>query len=636
MDWNTEIEKSEDVHTIRKNSDDSLLSNMHSANWEDFRKAEPYNRNVDATDYDKFTYSVWNNNFENELKGIYSNDQSFSSWLENLTERKTSQHSQKTKRSEPPLEPYPICDSRSTYKVSVLDGQQIGLLSQLPSCKKKHSSQCSDLRHRGVCLGVPGCEWCHLSILGTPENLWQEFSETPQQSSSHRRSVSERSQLNYEYLKNTSLGDNNTGTANEMYAYIHLPRPGCVEHHRCPGGVLGEEPSGELSGGHSSPGLSQDVEQGGEGRRAALPIAPVISIVVGGCVVIAVASVYCYNSQRDSQPALYASVRQQMDDRPPGDISRRHVDQLNEVAIVSPYRVNPHYRRPNNKRESSDPGYSTMTDPLQQSSSSTISCRTNRDGRNKNLLSVRPTSVRRQGRKDSAKGSRSNRRDRQISSEIQVVGVNDEDTVEGSSDIQEEDEETSDEEYDEENRSSSSTSRVFRDVAHSSLLSGNHAAPTLNWSVDELRDRPYEAPPTLDWSGNELRDRPYEAPPTLDWSANELRRQCFEDLDGNCTHCGGPMSIALQSYPGQYYCHNCGFSDDDNLDGYGSETSPEDSNYKLASVLGDAKNSSEVNRCLESNTLVGQTSFNGKDPNSPKKVGPNIVVVPVTVHMVDS
>nr|XP_045607175.1 VWFA and cache domain-containing protein 1-like [Procambarus clarkii] len=191
----------------------------------------------------------------------------------------------------------------------------IGLLAHLDSCL---SVSCTAHITHKSCLGVVGCIWCSVT--------------------SDRQS--------------------------------RMTHPHCMEVHQCYGGVLGGPspyPHGLATLPHS------DNTHGSSGN----PIGPVAGGVMAVFLVVALA-VYCYRQHvGGSNRTLYTPANFQT--RPPqhplyqsqpthqldnvdedllGDVSGVG---LGAAATVSPYRMNPGYRRPPGVADSSDQGYSTMT-----------------------------------------------------------------------------------------------------------------------------------------------------------------------------------------------------------------------------------------------------------------------------------
>uniref|UniRef100_A0A0N7ZCW3 VWFA domain-containing protein n=1 Tax=Scylla olivacea TaxID=85551 RepID=A0A0N7ZCW3_SCYOL len=187
----------------------------------------------------------------------------------------------------------------------------IGLLAHLDSCV---AVSCSLHATPTACLGVIGCVWCYLNGDGS------------------------------------SL----------------LSHPHCTEAHHCYGGIIGGPspyPHGLATLPHS------DNTHGDSGN----PIGPVAGGVMAVFLVIAVA-VYCYRQHvGSSSNSLYTPASLQprpsiYQSQPAHDIDAGDDDLLDvcgvgvgAAAAVSPYRMNPGYRRPPGVADSSDQGYSTMT-----------------------------------------------------------------------------------------------------------------------------------------------------------------------------------------------------------------------------------------------------------------------------------
>ncbi|KAG0727111.1 VWFA and cache domain-containing protein 1 [Chionoecetes opilio] len=183
----------------------------------------------------------------------------------------------------------------------------IGLLAHLDACV---TEKCSLHVTPTSCLGVMGCVWCYLNADGS------------------------------------SLG-----------------LPHCREVHHCYGGILGGPspyPHGLATLPHS------DNNHGDSGN----PIGPVAGGVMAVFLVVALA-VYCYKQHVSTSHSLYTPTSLQprpsiYQSQPAHDIDGGDDDLLDvcgvgAAAAVSPYRMNPGYRRPPGVADSSDQGYSTMT-----------------------------------------------------------------------------------------------------------------------------------------------------------------------------------------------------------------------------------------------------------------------------------
>ncbi|KAG7161734.1 VWFA and cache domain-containing protein 1-like 1 [Homarus americanus] len=191
----------------------------------------------------------------------------------------------------------------------------IGLLAHLDTCV---TVSCAAYMTHKSCLGVVGCVWCSMT--------------------SDRQS--------------------------------RMAHPHCTEAHQCYGGVLGGPspyPHGLATLPHS------DTTHGGSGN----PIGPVAGGIMAVFLVVALA-VYCYRqhvggsnrslytpanfqSQTHQHPLYQSQPTHQLDNGDEdllGDVSGVG---LGAAATVSPYRMNPGYRRPPGVADSSDQGYSTMT-----------------------------------------------------------------------------------------------------------------------------------------------------------------------------------------------------------------------------------------------------------------------------------
>ncbi|XP_077284918.1 VWFA and cache domain-containing protein 1 [Arctopsyche grandis] len=185
----------------------------------------------------------------------------------------------------------------------------------LANLKPCFDFQCDSYRAESSCLGVLGCEWCHLDADG----------ESP------------------------------------------LGSPFCSAQSACFGGILGAvTPYGEGSMGHV---IQDDL------LATYSAVGPIAGCIVAVCLILAIA-VYCYKQNLSSSvadPYLGATPETWPD---PGvqmshlaseddihDERSGHQDKLiaNDIVVpISPYRVVTGYRRPNTTGES-DHGYSTMT-----------------------------------------------------------------------------------------------------------------------------------------------------------------------------------------------------------------------------------------------------------------------------------
>ncbi|XP_042881004.1 VWFA and cache domain-containing protein 1-like isoform X1 [Penaeus japonicus] len=147
-----------------------------------------------------------------------------------------------------------------------------------------------------------------------------------------------------------------------------LNHPHCMEEHQCYGGVLGGPspyPHGLATLPHS------DNTHGGSGS----PIGPVAGGIMAVFLVVALA-VYCYRQHvGGTGRSLYTPANFQSRPHPIYQPEHNHeIDNVEEdlvgdvtgvslgaAATISPYRMNPGYRRPPGQADSSDHGYSTMT-----------------------------------------------------------------------------------------------------------------------------------------------------------------------------------------------------------------------------------------------------------------------------------
>lgn len=175
--------------------------------------------------------------------------------------------------------------------------------------------QCDSYRAESSCIGVLGCEWCHLDMDGE----------------------------------------------------IPLSSPFCSAQSSCFGGVLGAvTPYGEGSLGHV---IQDDL------LASYSAVGPIAGCIVAVCLILAIA-VYCYKQNSTSSVAdPYLGVTPETWPDPGVQMSHLaseddihdersgHQDKLlaNDLVVpISPYRVVTGYRRPNTTGES-DHGYSTMT-----------------------------------------------------------------------------------------------------------------------------------------------------------------------------------------------------------------------------------------------------------------------------------
>lgn len=175
--------------------------------------------------------------------------------------------------------------------------------------------QCDSYRAESSCIGVLGCEWCHLDMDGE----------------------------------------------------IPLASPFCSAQSSCFGGVLGAvTPYGEGSLGHV---IQDDL------LASYSAVGPIAGCIVAVCLILAIA-VYCYKQNSTSSVAdPYLGVTPETWPDPGVQMSHLaseddihdersgHQDKLlvNDLVVpISPYRVVTGYRRPNTTGES-DHGYSTMT-----------------------------------------------------------------------------------------------------------------------------------------------------------------------------------------------------------------------------------------------------------------------------------
>ncbi|XP_018018614.2 VWFA and cache domain-containing protein CG16868 [Hyalella azteca] len=410
--------------------------------------------------------------------------------------------------------------------------QHVGLLGELQSCQ---TGTCGDHTTRHTCLGRPGCEWCSLtSPTNASENVW-----------------------------------------------VSLEEPSCVPHPECPGGVKGgvsPYPRGLVP----QPRHRESYRTGG-GRS--LPLAPVLGVMVGLVMVAGVGAAYCFHQHQGVMGAVTLTSRPGAPEgyTPAGLLSAGHVTTALEeelildcqlgAAAMSPYRMNPAYRRPPAPGgDPSDPGYSTMTphDDVPQRSSSSSSC-----------LAIGVQSPSKNG-KPSRDGrallAKKRRPSRGLSSQPE-------------------------EDCDE---NSSSPSGVFKGLASSSLLSGDHEPPTLDWSPEQLL-------------------------------------QYFDDFDtGQCRHCNAPVSDGVCCNCEQTPCEECRSRpacqechDSASCSRCRDQSSCPCKSKKRRRSRRRAGGGS-VSDGIESDVASDGGCFANAVLTSPQKIGPNQVIVAVTVHMVDS
>lgn len=120
----------------------------------------------------------------------------------------------------------PLCYPEPPQPSSSQHHHQIGLLNELSSCRPV---SCASFSHRTNCLGVPGCEWCQLTVRKTT-------SELDSDSGAHavrRRRSEENGSLPIEMSDDILQ----LGKYDHLWALLSDPR--CLPHHECPGGVMG-------------------------------------------------------------------------------------------------------------------------------------------------------------------------------------------------------------------------------------------------------------------------------------------------------------------------------------------------------------------------------------------------------------
>ena len=190
-----------------------------------------------------------------------------------------------------------------------------------------------------------------------------------------------------------------------------------------------------------------------------------------------------------------------------------------------------------------------------------------------------------------------------------------------------------DEDYNDEDRESSSTSGIFKGLASSSLLSGNHEPPHLDWSPEEVQ---------VYFGDLDERSSAVGRPP-CQRCKGECECELKEQLVWQCQECGACNSTPTGETNEPRKCDSCGTTairSCGRCRRSGSTNCFCDKYERGGKRDGDAGSQSD---CIESDIAIAgeETNFPSSSYrpivlSSPKRIGPNKVIVPVTVHMVDS
>lgn len=293
--------------------------------------------------------------------------------------------------------------------------------------------------------------------------------------------------------------------------------------------------------------------------------------------------------------------------------------------------MNPAYRRPPAPGgDPSDPGYSTMTphDDLQQRSSSSSSSHAL-------CLSVGPGYSQYNAEASTSRARHSGKSARKNAQPFFTAGSNND----RSRGLSSQPEEESDDE-----RESSSTSGIFKGLASSSLLSGNHEPPKLNWSPEEVQQYfgDFDAARCSE-CGASLRNNDVKTCSNCGAECGvreKLIVKCAEcgavqgrSNNTSCSNCKAGIRLASS-------CSRCGKRDED----CGCKRSSSSANKQKKSTRRREYSSDGIESDLNSD-VSGATctsypattaSYTNAQLSSPKAIGLNRIVVPVTVHMVDS
>ncbi|CAL4111949.1 unnamed protein product, partial [Meganyctiphanes norvegica] len=156
--------------------------------------------------------------------------------------------------------------------------------------------------------------------------------------------------------------------------HSQLPTPRCLQVHECHGGILGG-PSPYPNGLATLPISDKNPGYG------STPIGPVAGGIMAVFLIVAIA-VYCYRQHVGSNSTNNLYTQSQLQYSAPQNHYSYHTDTTHDLdnadddllgamnggigigaaAAISPYRMNPGYRRPAGQQpDSSDHGYSTMT-----------------------------------------------------------------------------------------------------------------------------------------------------------------------------------------------------------------------------------------------------------------------------------
>lgn len=232
----------------------------------------------------------------------------------------------------------PSCDSNSFTDTFWPTTKNVNH-DNLPKC---YTPNCSSKSNRDKCLLTTGCSWCQVEVMVNPE-----FSAT---------------------------------------SFIPIKKPYCAEQNQCFGGAVGGANPYEIREGRGKM-LRERVIAGKrssssyEDENRSSPIVAIIGGIVGFFLFMSL-SVFCYR-QRYVEESGQSCVRMNAligrDQNRRGASSNIEVEDEEELKemqghhnliaieptnsnIMSPYRMNPTYRRPpQNGADSSDHGYSTMT-----------------------------------------------------------------------------------------------------------------------------------------------------------------------------------------------------------------------------------------------------------------------------------
>ena len=189
------------------------------------------------------------------------------------------------------------------------------------------------------------------------------------------------------------------------------------------------------------------------------------------------------------------------------------------------------------------------------------------------------------------------------------------------------------EEEDDEDKESSSTSGVFKGLASSSLLSGKHEPPRLDWSPEDVQQ----------YFGDMDADRCARCNACFKNKAGKLCDKCTS-IEGSSrplllTRC--PQCDESLPSDNRLQCDSCHWLQDSTMCSHcghrGSECFCEVmSSSRRGSKYRRRRHDDGIGSDMNSEVGVGSSGYANSVLSSPKRIGPNRVVVPVTVHMVDS